>query len=448
MAKQLWSVSDDGVLQVNLHPGQAKAWASTKRFVVVLAGTQGGKTSFGPLWLHREIQQRGPGDYLAVTASFPLLDLKMLPEFLRFFRDTLHLGEWRETKHSFVFTEEGQRLTFGHKSDIETRVIFGSAVNPDSLESATAKGAWVDEAGQDKFRVNAWEAILRRLSLNRGRAFVGTTPYNLGWVKTRLYDRWVKGDPDIDLIQFSSTMNPSFSDEEYEWAKANLPEWRFRLFYDGQFAKPAGLIYADYWDLQREVGGHLVQPFPLPTHWERYGGVDFGATNQAVLAMARDQKEDLYYIYHVANSGGKTTPEYVAEVSRDLSLSYLPFEGWWGGTRSEVQQRRDWTDAGIPVEEPPFYDVEAGIDRVVRLFKTNRCFVFDTLTELREDLGNYRRKLDEEGQPMEDIDQKSKWHRLDALRYCVAGATDAEYFEPASENIALAFGFARRRLSL
>ena len=41
---------------------------------------------------------------------------------------------------------------------------FGHANDPDSLESATAKAAWLDEAAQNKFKLDSWEAILRRLS--------------------------------------------------------------------------------------------------------------------------------------------------------------------------------------------------------------------------------------------------------------------------------------------
>ena len=56
-------------LRLNLHPGQTKIWDSERRFVFIIAGTQSGKTTFGPWWLKREIDKRGPGDYLAVTAT-------------------------------------------------------------------------------------------------------------------------------------------------------------------------------------------------------------------------------------------------------------------------------------------------------------------------------------------------------------------------------------------
>ena len=70
--KSLWSV-DGGKLTLSFHEGQARAWKSQRRFIFVLAGTQGGKTSWGPWWLWREIQRTARkgelNDYLA-TAGF------------------------------------------------------------------------------------------------------------------------------------------------------------------------------------------------------------------------------------------------------------------------------------------------------------------------------------------------------------------------------------------
>ena len=210
--KTLYTITPDGRMVLHLHQGQWQAWASRKRFIFMLAGTQGGKTSFGPHWLRREIAERGPGDYLGVTSTFPLLKLKMLPEFLRVFDSELHLGRWVASDRVFWF------------HDGTTRVIFGSASHPESLESATAKACWADEIGQDDFRLESWEAILRRLSLNEGRVLGGTTIYNLGWLKQQIYDKWRGGDEEIDVIQFGSDMNPGFPTTEFLRARERLPE--------------------------------------------------------------------------------------------------------------------------------------------------------------------------------------------------------------------------------
>ena len=155
---------------LNLHPGQTEAMEALERFVFMFASTQGGKTCLGPWWLKQEIDARGPGDYLAVTATFPLLNLKMLPEFLYVFDHLLKLGTYRSSDKVFEFTYNKQwQDKWPGREDVKTRVIFASAANSESIESATALAAWLDEVGQLQFHRASWEAILRRLSLAQGR---------------------------------------------------------------------------------------------------------------------------------------------------------------------------------------------------------------------------------------------------------------------------------------
>ncbi len=71
----------DGHLRLNLHPGQTRTHLSKARKVAMLAGSQGGKTVYGPHWLDREIRTEGPGDYLIGTASFPLLTRKVFGNY-------------------------------------------------------------------------------------------------------------------------------------------------------------------------------------------------------------------------------------------------------------------------------------------------------------------------------------------------------------------------------
>jgi hypothetical protein len=245
-----------------------------------------------------------------------------------------------------------------------------------------------------------------------------TTPYNLGWLKTEIYDKWRAGDPDYEVVQFKSLMNPRFPRAEYDRAKNTLPRWKFEMFYNGEFARPAGLIYEDFVDDYREGGGHMVHPFEIPAHWPRYVGIDFGAVHTALLWIAEDTEKEIYYVYRSTLEGNKTTPQHAK-----TAIEYARCENvvrWTGGARSETQQRWDWNAAGIPVTESPIIDVEAGIDRVIELFKQKRLFIFDTCRGLIEELNTYSRELDSAGQPTEKIKDKETFHRLDALRYDVS----------------------------
>lgn len=242
--RNLYSLDPEGRLRLHFHPGQARAWLSKRRHTLVLAGTQGGKTSFGPWWLYREIygmgnlpgyhgmSGRGKGDYLAVTSSFDLFKLKMLPEIRTVFEDVLKVGRYwaGDRVLELINPGTGKFSVNGSSQTMWGRIILRSANAPSGLESATAKAAWLDEVGQDEWDVTAWEAILRRVSLNQGRTLGTTTVYNSGFLKAEIYDRWVNGDKNYNVIQFASVINPSFPQEEFETARERLPDWRFKMF--------------------------------------------------------------------------------------------------------------------------------------------------------------------------------------------------------------------------
>jgi hypothetical protein len=413
----LFTIDKSGSLSLNFHSGQSKAWRSKRRFVFVIAGTQSGKTSWGPWWLWNEIQQtadpRGENDYIAATASFDLFKLKMLPEMRKVFEDTLGIARFW-TGDRILELADPVRGFWAKRSDDQMwgRIILRSASAKGGLESATARGAWLDECGQDEFTIETYEAVRRRLSLSRGRILGTTTPYNLGWLKTEIYDRFLEGDPDIDVVNFPSYVNPAFSREEFDDAAAKMQKWRFDMFYRGVMGRPAGLIYDCYED---KIGGHLVEDFEIPRHWPRYVGIDFGGANTALVWIAYDPAKDIYYIYRESLSGNKSTKEHVRE-NRVLALGENVV-AWTGGAASEGQAREDWSEEGIEVEAPEVTDVESGIGRAYGLFKTFRYRVFRSCKGLRDELGTYKRKLGADGNPTEEIMDKRKFHRLDALRY-------------------------------
>lgn len=413
---------DGMTLRYRFHPGQWQAWNSERRYVVVLAGTQGGKTSFGPPWLHREIQAAGPGDYLVVTPSFPLLDKKALPEFRKLFEGYLALGRYvASPSRRFEVSDVGQRRLWGDSGRAyKTTIWFGYATDPDSLESATVKAAWLDEAGQPSFKAESFEAIMRRLAIHRGRVLLTTTPYYWGWLKERFWDA---SDDDVALIRFESIMNPAFPREEWERARRELPPWRFDMFNRARFTRPAGLIYNAF-----DQDTMTCRPFVIPADAPRYVGLDFGGVNTAAVFLA--EHEGRLYLYREYHSGDATAADHVAAL-----LAGEPGElEAFGGAAGEQQWRDEFRAAGLHVRKPIVADVEVGINRVYSLFAAGRIVIFDNCGGVLDELANYSRVTDDAGNPLEAIADKSKFHRLDALRY--VGAYLVDGMEPESAWIA------------
>jgi hypothetical protein len=430
-------INEEGYLVVNLHRKQKQAVDSRKRFVTITSGTQGGKSSLVPILADLEIRRMGQGDYLVATPTFPLFDVKLKGELRRYFESYLKAAEWKEGAGEFRFFPEWEKEVFGERYDPykTTRIIVGHAQKPDSLESATVLAAFLDEAGQAGFKLGSWYAILRRLSLAAsldpeeegnewmngipgGRVFITTTPYNLGWLYTKLWLPWDKArkagedHPEIDIINFSSLDNPSFSRREWDRAKADLPEWMFDMMYRGLFTRPAGLIYSN-WDEQ-----FIVPRFNIPKHWTRHIGLDFGGTNTAAVVYAQDPDSKKLFLYKTYRAGSKTNEDHVKEIKGTEDDAMI--RDVFGGAGSENQWRMEMQKAGLPVAEPKIREVEVGITRVWTAHQHKMLYVFEDLEEYIEQKRMYSRVVDELGNPTSEIQNKGTFHLLDAERYLIS----------------------------
>jgi len=275
----------DGKLILNLHPGQTRVDDSKARFVFMIGSPQVGKTCLGPHWLYDEVKENGAGDYLAVTSTYDLFKLKMLPELLEVYENLLGVGKYWPGLRIIELAEDllaGQFWAIRENDKMWGRIILRSADAKAGLEAATVKAAWLDEPGQKEFGRDAWEGVLRRLSISMGRVLGTTTIYCINWVKHEIFDPWRAGNMDIDVIQVDSLDNPVFPRAEYERAQRTLPRWKFNMIYRGQYEKPAGLIY----DAFDETVCKITR-FPLPKDWPRFSGHDFGGANPAAMFYAQ-----------------------------------------------------------------------------------------------------------------------------------------------------------------
>jgi Terminase large subunit, T4likevirus-type, N-terminal len=430
---------DRGFPVVHFHPGQWEAYNSDARFTLILAGTRGGKTVTGPWWLLKVMRQKGPGEYLCAAPTYKLLKKGIYKALRRVLVGEMRLGSIiGGAEGEFRFSREGfGRVWPDHSYDDEAKIAFGHAANPDSLEAAEYKAAWLDEPGQRGFPLESWEAIQRRLAIDEGPALLTTTPYVIQhWVKEQIHDPATRvergvampGDEDYKVVRFKSTMNPAFPKAEYDRAKALLPDWKFGLFYDGRFTRPAGAVY-DCWDAETMV----VPPHEPPAHAKRYVGIDFGAPNFAAVflytepgpeldgpptrAGAQPRLPDRLTVYREYRpQEARSIGDHVAAM-RALEPNYV--HHCVGGAMSEEQWRIDFADAGWPIAAPDQPEVEVGIDRVYACIKQGLFRVTADCPFLIEDLGSYSRAVDEAGNVLNDLLDKELAHSADALRYIV-----------------------------
>ena len=437
----LHTVGPDGQ-PAPFHRGQQLAWESERKVTAVISGTQSGKTSWCPFWLRREIYARGPGDYLAVTSTFDLFKLKMLPAMREVFEDIYGEGRYWPSSRILEIAdpETGQFKAQRADDPMWARIILRSADSSGGLESSTAKGAVLDEAGQDRFTLDAVRAIRRRLALYQGRTLITSTLYNLGWVVSEVItpaeetgekqiERIGAGeleftdspDADIALIQFDSIINPVYPESEYEAARASLPDDEFALYYRGRVAQLRSLIY-DAFD--RKL--HVVPPFVIPTSWKRYLGLDFGGVNTVGLFYAEEPDTGRLFCYREYKEGRRSAAEHAAAlIQGEVGIPFCV-----GGSKSEGQWRIEFAQGGLPVLPPDVNSVDVQINRVYAQHKKDAIVYFDDLTGVLDEKGRFKRQRDRQGEVTDKIENEASFHHMAAERYLVSylrpGETEGE----------------------
>jgi hypothetical protein len=363
-----------------------------------------------------------------------MFKLRLLPTLQEYFEETLGIGRYWPSDRILEIREGanpyGRFLADTSSGKMWGRLILRSADAPGGLESATAKSAALDEAGQDNFTVTAWRAIRRRLALAQGRILITTTLYNLGWLVsqvvsqiekggtvavTRLGDYEVtvtdNGPADMCLVQYDSTLNPLFPKTEFEQARALMEDAEFQMFYRGRVATPATLVYGSF-----NSKKCTIPRFAIPPKWNVLCGLDFGDVNTAAVAYAIEPGTGRLFAFAEYHKGGLTSAQHAKEIL--AMCGRVP--DCFGGAASEGQWRREFLAGGLPVRKPAVADVALGIRTVYAEHAQDHIYYFDDLAGILDEKGRYRRKRGKDGSITDEIEDKSSFHLLDAERYAVA----------------------------
>lgn len=374
-------------------------------------------------WLLREIQRCAPliqelgeGKFIYAGPTLTLLEQQAIPAFQALFCDELELGRLiMGRKPKFEFSKEGLQKVLGF-TNCPVTVRFAYTNDSSNLESMTAlAGVW-DEAGQKENKLASLYAYNRRLKVAQskgyGRRLWGTTPYEWNWFKTEVHDLAEKGQEGFGLFNFPSWMNPRVSEAECrKELDKGMPLWQWQMMYLGQFTRPAGAIY-DCFDNQK----HVCDRFEIPAQWPRFIGIDFGQVggHTAAIYLAQDPARGIYYAYRVyCPKEPKPVEQHVMAMRKGEPLNLRVF----GGSHQEDGWREAFSAKGLHVLEPRVSEVEKGIECVYGAFKRDQLIVFRDLQNLIAEILSYSRELDDSGEPTDKIQDKSKYHRLDGLRY-------------------------------
>ena len=379
--------------RVQLHDGQTAIFKADARFKALIAGTGGGKTFVGPLWLAPEIVKKPQGIFGIGAPTYPMLSRVTVPELIRAFKDTTLEGVYKESKHEYHLPTGG--------------IIYcWSTDNPDHVEGGQYDAIWLDEAGQMKRWM--WVVAQARLGLNMGDLLLTTTPYNLGWLYREIYKPAMNGDTDYFVSQFPSIDNPYYPKEEFERARRTMDERTFAMRYKGEFRKMAGLVWPDLseWVCQQsKVDTALEKAQALPDGVTWVGAIDWGYNNPFAALSGFVDADDVLWVYSERCQARTLLADHAAALDKRTTYYADP---------SGKQETEEMVKLGITVQ-PAMNDVAMGIERVTNRGKDNRLRISPQCKNLISEAETYRYK-EETDKPVKELD-----HCCDSLRYMIMG---------------------------
>jgi hypothetical protein len=382
------------------------------RTLGAIAGTGGGKTSMGYWWLHLRMEAEPGYGWGLCEPTYPMLSKIILnsPDPER--PNILTWLKWAGIYKNYYAVDRIIETTLG-------QIYLGSADNPDSMQGPALKGYWLDEAGM--MSLTAYQTALQRVSFYDGQVLITSTPYNRGWLKTDIFDK--ADDNRIHVERWRSIDNPKFPKHVYYEMRDGvnaMQRHRFSMMYDAAFERPVGMIYASF-----NADKCVIEPFKIPKSWPRYVGQDYGPVNTAVLWYAKNPSKyqgwpaGTMFGYREYLEGNKSIEQHVKDLKK-LSKGEPIVRKVASGLPSERQWRREFSEKGWHLQECKVTDVEMGIDKVWALHQRNGLVYFNTMRYTLSQKEEYHRKLDESQEPTEVIEDKAKFHFMDAERYIQA----------------------------
>jgi phage terminase large subunit-like protein len=191
---------------------------------------------------------------------------------------------------------------------------------------------------------------------------------------------------------------------------------------------------------------YTIEPFEIPAHWRRLGGLDVGLTHPtgAVMAAYDDDSKTVYITneYRVQN---KTAIDHSAHLKHWGVKFMTDPSAFSRQIGSGVSTASIYEDEGLDLKRAN-NDVDAGISEMRRLIGSGRLYIFSTCQMLLKELRTYRTK--------ETSDGKSKIVKtnddlVDTCRYtCIDIDANAELpkrfrkkpsikvFKPADKKVA------------
>jgi len=217
--------------------------------------------------------------------------------------------------------------------------------------------------------------------------------------------------------------NPYLDSGQYEMTLASLPPVLRQQLLEGNWDVTEGAAFPEF-----DPTSHVIPPFELPAHWERYKGVDYGyAAESACIWAAVDPEDGTLIIYRELYKKGLTGSQ-LGAIMREMELPDIrSVQGVLDGAA--------WNQSGGGFKGPTVGEVLVSMGHKLRRADKNRkagkiqfherlaiattgrpkMQIFSSCPNLIKEL----QALPSAKNDPEDVDTNAPDHAYDALRYLI-----------------------------
>jgi len=303
-------------------------------------------------------------------------------------------------------------VTVKHSSGGISRLVFKSyEMGAEKFMGKSVDIIWLDEEPPQSI----YTQCVTRTTNTHGMVYLTFTP------EAGMTDVVAQFTNDLRRGQSLTTASwddaPHLDEDAKTQILAALPEWERDMRSKGIPLLGSGLVYPVP---EEDIS---VEPFPIPDHWPKICGLDFGWDHpSAAVWVAWDRDEDVVYVYDSYRASHRTPEEHAAEINRRANVPVVwPHDGNRRDGMGGPTLRDQFAKCGVNMllehfrnplavgEKKGSNSVEAGIMDVLDRMKSGRFKIFRTLNEVWEEFRMYHRK---EGKRIEKHDDL-----MDAMRY-------------------------------
>ncbi len=168
---------------------------------------------------------------------------------------------------------------------------------------------------------------------------------------------------------------------------------------------------------------YTIDPFEIPPHWRRIGGLDVGLTHPTGALMAAiDDDSDCIYITNEYRVAQKTAVEHSSHLKHWGIKFLIDPSAFNRQIGSGMSTASIYQDEGLELIKAN-NSVDGSIAEIRRRFGSGRLFIFSTCNMLLKELRTYRTKTSDNGKA---VIVKVDDDLVDPMRYLVMGIEHAE----------------------